>query len=82
MLLLGVVVMSCLFFAVLMLFLLFLQATHYSFLATLEVLGKLGFSAVVGSLVDWLGFFHAFCIFLTFSFASVLYMLPAAPARV
>ncbi|XP_066482090.1 major facilitator superfamily domain-containing protein 3 [Tiliqua scincoides] len=59
-----------------------IQATHYSFLATLEVLGKLGFSAVVGSLVDWLGFFHAFYIFLTFSFASVLYMLPAAPARV
>ncbi|KAJ6661520.1 hypothetical protein lerEdw1_014430 [Lerista edwardsae] len=58
-----------------------IQATHYSFLATLEVLGKMIFSAMVGSLVDWLGFFHAFCIFLAFSFASILYTLPAVPAR-
>lgn len=72
--------MPCLLLAVLMP-LLFLQATHYSFLATLEVLGKMMFSAFVGSLVDWLGFLHAFCVFLAFSLASILYTLPAVPAR-
>lgn len=59
-----------------------IQATHYSFLAALEVLGKLAFGATVGSLVDHLGFFSAFFIFLVFNFASVLYLLPASPARV
>ncbi|XP_054841439.1 major facilitator superfamily domain-containing protein 3 [Eublepharis macularius] len=56
------------------------QATHYSFLATLEVLGKLLFSTMVGSLVDWLGFVSAFCIFLSLSLASVLYTLQASPS--
>ncbi|XP_039186104.1 major facilitator superfamily domain-containing protein 3 [Crotalus tigris] len=50
-----------------------IQATHYSFLAAIEVLGKVAFSTVAGSLVDWLGFRHTFGIFLAFSFASVLY---------
>ncbi|XP_042320075.1 major facilitator superfamily domain-containing protein 3 [Sceloporus undulatus] len=52
-----------------------IQATHYSFLATLEVLGKLVFSTLAGTLVDWLGFMSAFGVFLTLSFTSVLYML-------
>lgn len=56
-----------------------IQATHYSFLATLEVLGKLAFSASVGSLVDWLGFSSSFCCFLFLSFTSVLYVLRAPP---
>ena len=52
------------------------QATHYSFLATLEVLGKLVFSTLAGSLVDGLGFVSAFGIFLSLSFLSVMYALP------
>uniref|UniRef100_A0A8C0J7J9 Major facilitator superfamily domain-containing protein 3 n=1 Tax=Chelonoidis abingdonii TaxID=106734 RepID=A0A8C0J7J9_CHEAB len=52
-----------------------IQATHYSFLATLEVLGKLAFSTFVGSIVDWLGFASSFCFFLFLSFISVLYVL-------
>ncbi|KAM6457711.1 major facilitator superfamily domain-containing protein 3 isoform 1-T3 [Liasis olivaceus] len=52
-----------------------IQATHYSLLAALEVLGKLAFSTMAGSLVDWLGFLHAFGIFLTLSFVSLLYTL-------
>uniref|UniRef100_A0A8C6XQP8 Major facilitator superfamily domain-containing protein 3 n=1 Tax=Naja naja TaxID=35670 RepID=A0A8C6XQP8_NAJNA len=50
-----------------------IQATHYSLLAAIEVLGKVAFSTVAGSLVDWLGFPHTFGIFLALSFASVLY---------
>ncbi|XP_015283441.1 PREDICTED: major facilitator superfamily domain-containing protein 3 [Gekko japonicus] len=59
-----------------------IQATHYSFLATLEVLGKLLFSTLVGSLVDWLGFTSSFCVFLSLSFTSLLYTLrlQASPA--
>ncbi|XP_048338574.1 major facilitator superfamily domain-containing protein 3 [Sphaerodactylus townsendi] len=57
-----------------------IQATHYSFLATLEVLGKLLFSTLVGSLVDWLGFVPSFCVFLCLSSTSVLYALQAPPA--
>ncbi|XP_072855750.2 major facilitator superfamily domain-containing protein 3 isoform X3 [Pogona vitticeps] len=53
-----------------------IQATHYSFLATLEVLGKLVFSTLAGSLVDGLGFVSAFGIFLSLSFLSVMYALP------
>ncbi|XP_074841677.1 major facilitator superfamily domain-containing protein 3 [Carettochelys insculpta] len=56
-----------------------IQATHYSFLATLEVLGKLVFSTIVGSMVDWLGFTFSFCCFLLLSFTSVLYVLTAPP---
>ncbi|XP_063155825.1 major facilitator superfamily domain-containing protein 3 [Candoia aspera] len=52
-----------------------IQATHYSLLAALEVSGKLASSTVAGSLVDWLGFLHAFGIFLTLSLASTLYTL-------
>ncbi|KAL8181502.1 UNVERIFIED_CONTAM: hypothetical protein K2H54_003680 [Gekko kuhli] len=52
-----------------------IQATHYTFLATLEVLGKLLFSTLVGSLVDWLGFAPSFCVFLSLSATSVLYTL-------
>ncbi|XP_032079391.1 major facilitator superfamily domain-containing protein 3 isoform X2 [Thamnophis elegans] len=50
-----------------------IQATHYSLLAAIEVLGKVAFSTVSGSLVDWLGFPHTFGVFLALSFGSVLY---------
>ncbi|CAG06887.1 unnamed protein product [Tetraodon nigroviridis] len=54
-----------------------LQATHYSFLATLEVLGKLTFSAVAGGLVDWFGFQVAFLLFLTLSAGTALHVWTA-----
>ncbi|XP_034982237.1 major facilitator superfamily domain-containing protein 3 [Zootoca vivipara] len=52
-----------------------LQATHYSLLATLEVLAKMVFSSLAGSLVDWLGFTSAFSVFLALSSVSVAYIL-------
>ncbi|KAK0148371.1 Major facilitator superfamily domain-containing protein 3 [Merluccius polli] len=53
------------------------QATHYSFLATLEVLGKLMFSALAGGLVDWLGYQVAFLFFLTLSAGTALHVWTA-----
>ncbi|CAI5650863.1 major facilitator superfamily domain-containing protein 3 isoform X2 [Oreochromis aureus] len=54
-----------------------IQATHYSFLATLEVLGKLMFSALAGGLVDWFGFQVAFLFFLTLSAGTALHVWTA-----
>lgn len=54
-----------------------LQATHYSFLATLEVLGKLTFSALAGGVVDWFGFQVAFLFFLTLSAGTALHVWTA-----
>ncbi|XP_048835659.1 major facilitator superfamily domain-containing protein 3 [Brienomyrus brachyistius] len=54
-----------------------IQATHYSFLATLEVLGKLTFSALAGCVVDWLGFPVSFLIFLLLSAAATLHVCKA-----
>ncbi|KAJ3603568.1 hypothetical protein NHX12_028313 [Muraenolepis orangiensis] len=53
------------------------QATHYSFLATLEVLGKLLFGALAGVLVDWLGYQVAFLFFLTLSAGTALHVWTA-----
>ncbi|XP_070604511.1 major facilitator superfamily domain-containing protein 3 [Erythrolamprus reginae] len=50
-----------------------IQATHYSLLAAIEVLGKVAFSTISGSLVDWLGFPNTFGVFIALSLASVLY---------
>ncbi|XP_018615519.2 major facilitator superfamily domain-containing protein 3 isoform X1 [Scleropages formosus] len=54
-----------------------IQATHYSFLATLEVLGKLTFSALAGWLVDWVGFPVSFLFFLLLSAAATLHVYRA-----
>ncbi|KAL4623172.1 major facilitator superfamily domain-containing protein 3 isoform X1 [Arapaima gigas] len=54
-----------------------IQATHYSFLATLEVLGKLTFSALAGWVVDWVGFPTSFLFFLLLSGASTLHVYRA-----
>lgn len=53
------------------------QATHYSFLATLEVLGKLTFSAMAGGLVDCFGFEVAFLLFLSLSAGTALHVWTA-----
>nr|XP_046206178.1 LOW QUALITY PROTEIN: major facilitator superfamily domain-containing protein 3 [Oncorhynchus gorbuscha] len=50
------------------------QATHYSFLSTLEVLGKLMFSALAGGLVDWVGYPTAFLLFLVLSAGTALHV--------
>ncbi|XP_006627045.3 major facilitator superfamily domain-containing protein 3 isoform X1 [Lepisosteus oculatus] len=54
-----------------------IQATHYSFLATLEVMGKLTFSALVGGVVDWIGFPASFFLFLILSAAAVVHVFKA-----
>ncbi|TSR04277.1 Major facilitator superfamily domain-containing protein 3 [Bagarius yarrelli] len=51
-----------------------IQATHYSFLATLEVLGKLCFSALAGAIVDTVGFPIAFLLFLFLTSSSALHV--------
>lgn len=53
------------------------QATHYSFLSTLEVLGKLLFGALAGGVVDWLGYQVAFLFFLTLSAGTALHVWTA-----
>ncbi|XP_060700981.1 major facilitator superfamily domain-containing protein 3 isoform X1 [Hemiscyllium ocellatum] len=51
-----------------------IQATHYTFLASFEVLGKLTFSAVAGLLVDKLGFPFSFCIFVLLSCLAIVHV--------
>lgn len=54
-----------------------IQATHYSFLATLEVMGKLTFSALAGWIVDWIGFPASFFLFIILSTAAVVHVFKA-----
>ncbi|XP_043916772.1 major facilitator superfamily domain-containing protein 3 isoform X1 [Protopterus annectens] len=54
-----------------------IQATHYSFLATLEVLGKLSFSTFVGVVVDWIGLPASFLLFLILSVLALVHVLKA-----
>ncbi|XP_030647542.1 major facilitator superfamily domain-containing protein 3 [Chanos chanos] len=51
-----------------------IQATHYSFLATLEVLGKLSFSTLAGGMVDSVGFPVSFLLFLFLTSSSALHV--------
>ncbi|XP_058899309.1 major facilitator superfamily domain-containing protein 3 isoform X8 [Kogia breviceps] len=51
-----------------------LQATHYSLLATLELLGKLLMGTLAGALADSLGPRLCFSVFLALSAAPVLYL--------
>ena len=43
------------------------QATHYTALATLEVMGKLSFMAVIGALTDYVGYGVVFGLFIGLS---------------
>ncbi|XP_067886061.1 major facilitator superfamily domain-containing protein 3 isoform X1 [Heterodontus francisci] len=52
-----------------------IQATHYTFLSSFEVLGKLTCSAIAGILVDSIGFPFSFCIFLLLSLLAILHVL-------
>ncbi|KAK2095266.1 Major facilitator super domain-containing protein 3 [Saguinus oedipus] len=56
-----------------------LQATHYSLLATLELLGKLLLGALAGALADWLGPHPCFSLLLILS-ALPLLNLGLAPS--
>ncbi len=60
----------------------YVQATHYSFLATLEVLGKLSFSALAGGIVDTVGFPIAFILFLFLTSSSALHVWRATETGV
>lgn len=59
-----------------------IQATHYSFLATLEVLGKLCFSTLAGAIVDTVGFPIAFLLFLFLTSSSALHVWRAVDTGV
>lgn len=51
-----------------------LQATHYSLLATLELLGKLLLGTLAGALADSLGLHLCFSLFLALSAIPILYL--------
>ncbi|XP_022100516.1 major facilitator superfamily domain-containing protein 3-like isoform X2 [Acanthaster planci] len=53
-----------------------IQATHYTALATLEVMGKLTFMSVAGWLVDMLGYTSMFCLFITLSVGMLAMFRP------
>lgn len=50
------------------------QATHYSLLATLELLGKLFLGTLAGALADSLGLHLCFSLFLALSGMPILYL--------
>lgn len=52
-----------------------IQASHYSLLSSLEVLGKVSFSAVSGLLVDSLGVSVSFSVFIVLSCLPLLHLL-------
>ncbi|XP_053571969.1 major facilitator superfamily domain-containing protein 3 [Bombina bombina] len=53
------------------------NASHYSLLSSLEVLGKVFFSAISGLLVDFMGVFGSFSLFIVFSFLPILHLWSA-----
>ncbi|XP_077127713.1 major facilitator superfamily domain-containing protein 3 isoform X1 [Ranitomeya variabilis] len=55
------------------------QASHYSLLSSLEVLGKVVFSAVSGLLVDSLGVSASFSLFIVLSFLPLLHLQRLPP---
>ena len=48
-----------------------IQTSHYSLLATAEVLGKLMFASIAGCLIDLLGIGSVFVLFVIFAFLTV-----------
>lgn len=58
-----------------------IQATHYTTLATVEVLGKLSFTAACGWLADIFGYRFLFLSFATLS-VTVLPLLKACPEEI
>ena len=55
-----------------------IQASHYTTLATIEVLGKLTFSVMIGSLTDIVGYLLVFLLFILLAI-SVLPVLNKCP---
>lgn len=47
------------------------QATHYTVLATFEVMGKLAFASLLGILTEWMGYSLAFALFTTLAAVSI-----------
>ncbi|KAM4705573.1 major facilitator superfamily domain-containing protein 3 [Rhinophrynus dorsalis] len=56
-----------------------IQASHYSFLSSLEVLGKVFFSSVSGLLVDSLGVTMSFSMFIALSCLPLLHLRNSPP---
>jgi hypothetical protein len=50
------------------------QASHYTTLATLEVVGKLLFSVLLGSVTDRIGYEYVFILFLVLSTVIILFI--------
>ena len=57
-----------------------IQASHYTTLATIEVLGKLSFSVMIGSLTDIIGYIPVFLLFIILSLV-VLPVLTKCPKQ-
>jgi len=57
-----------------------IQSSHYSLLATMEVLGKLAFASVSGWMIDLWGLNFVFVIFVVFSLLTVplLWAMPTS----
>ena len=56
-----------------------IQGSHYSTLATCEVLGKLAFAAVAGRLLDTVGVQQTYFMFVLFAFATIPFIKSAPP---
>jgi len=57
-----------------------IRSTHYSFLATMEVLGKLCFATVCGALIDLLGLGNVYLLFVLTAFLTIplLWRMPSS----
>ena len=53
------------------------KGTHYTTLATFEVLGKLAFAAISGYLIDTFGLEALYLLFVVFAFLTVPFILSA-----
>lgn len=51
-----------------------IQASHYTTLATLEVVGKLLFSVLLGSITDSIGYEYVFILFLVLSTIIIIFI--------
>ena len=54
-----------------------MKGTHYTTLATFEVLGKLAFAAVSGYLIDTIGLQPLYLVFVLFGFLTVPFIMNA-----
>ena len=53
------------------------KGTHYTTLATFEVLGKLSFAAISGYLMDTFGMDNVYLLFVIFAFMTIPFIMNA-----